>query len=59
MATVIRKTSATGAENYDRAHLKLVPCFDDLYRTVLELLPFATSARFQVLDLGAGSGLLR
>jgi tRNA (cmo5U34)-methyltransferase len=46
------------AELYDRALRKLIPCFDDLYRTALELLPFAPGDRFEVLDLGAGSGLL-
>src|SRR5260370_6565086 len=37
---------------------KLVPCFDDFYRTALELLPLAPDAGLEVLDLGAGSGLL-
>jgi tRNA (cmo5U34)-methyltransferase len=38
--------------------LRLVPCFADLYRTAPELLPFAPEDRFEVLDLGAGSGFL-
>lgn len=58
MAQAVRKASASSADPYDRAHHKLVPCFDDFYRTALELLPFAPDARFEVLDLGAGSGLL-
>jgi len=37
---------------------KLVPCFDDFYRTAIELLPFAPDVSFEVLDLGAGTGLL-
>ncbi len=58
MARATRKASAGGADADDRARRKLVPCFDDFYRTVLELLPFAPHARFEVLDLGAGTGLL-
>jgi tRNA (cmo5U34)-methyltransferase len=58
MAKAARKASAAGADDYDRARRKLVPCFDDFYRTALELLPFAPADRFELLDLGAGSGLL-
>jgi tRNA (cmo5U34)-methyltransferase len=58
MARAVRKAPATGANDYDRARRKLVPCFDDFYRTALELLPFAPADRFELLDLGAGSGLL-
>ena len=58
MAKAVRKALAPGADTYDRASRKLVPCFDDFYRTALDLLPFAPDARFEVLDLGAGTGLL-
>lgn len=58
MARVVRKAFAGGADTYDRARRKLVPCFDDFYRTALELLPFAPADRIEVLDLGAGTGLL-
>src|SRR6266851_8868993 len=58
MAQAVRKAFAAGADTYDRARRKLVPCFDDFYRMALELLPFALDARFEVLDLGAGTGLL-
>jgi tRNA (cmo5U34)-methyltransferase len=58
MANAIRKAFAAGADNYDRARRKLVPCFDDFYRSAMELLPFAPDDRFEVLDLGAGTGLL-
>jgi tRNA (cmo5U34)-methyltransferase len=54
----VRKSFAAGAATYDRARRKLVPCFDDFYRTVLELIPFQNDARVEVLDLGAGTGLL-
>jgi tRNA (cmo5U34)-methyltransferase len=58
MKRAVRRASAASADTYDRAHHKLIPCFDELYRTVLELLPFDQDARFEVLDLGAGSGFL-
>lgn len=46
------------AEDYDSGRRKLVPCFDGLYGTVVDLVPFDPGARFSVLDLGAGTGLL-
>src|SRR4029077_2099200 len=58
MAQAVRKAFAADADNYDRARRKLVPCFDDFYRTAPELLPFGADDRFELLDLGAGSGLL-
>jgi tRNA (cmo5U34)-methyltransferase len=58
MARAVPKAVAAGSDDYDRARRKLVPCHDDFYRTVLELLPFAAGDRFELLDLGAGSGLL-
>jgi tRNA (cmo5U34)-methyltransferase len=57
MAQAVRKAFAD-ADSYDRARRKLVPCFDDFYRTALELLPFGADDRFELLDLGAGTGLL-
>ena len=35
-----------------------MPCFDDLYGTALSLIPFASTTPIQVLDLGAGTGLM-
>jgi tRNA (cmo5U34)-methyltransferase len=58
MAQAVRKPLAAGADADERTRRKLVPCFDDFYRTALELLPFAPDASFEVLDLGAGTGLL-
>jgi tRNA (cmo5U34)-methyltransferase len=57
MAPRIRKPSAVEGDT-DRAGRKLIPCFDDFYQTVLELLPFEPDSRFEVLDLGANTGLL-
>jgi tRNA (cmo5U34)-methyltransferase len=47
-----------GAQTYDRARRQLIPCFDDFYTTALALIPYQPQARFRVLDLGAGTGLL-
>src|SRR5438874_9664153 len=58
MAKAVRDAFAAGADSYDRARRKLVPCFDDFYRAALELLPFEHDDRFELLDLGAGTGLL-
>ena len=46
------------AETYDRSRKQLVPCFDDIYGTVLNLIPYDPKNEFTVLDLGAGTGLL-
>jgi tRNA (cmo5U34)-methyltransferase len=46
------------ARDYDRARRQLVPCFDELYGTVLSLLRFRQWAEVSILDLGAGTGLL-
>jgi len=58
MVQAVRKAFAVGADRYDRARAQLVPCFDDFYRTAVELMPFAPDDRLEVLDLGAGTGLL-
>ncbi len=54
----VRKAQPVGLDSADRAQRKLVPCFDDFYRTAIELLPFAADQRFELLDLGAGTGIL-
>jgi len=47
-----------GADRYDRQRRKVIPCFNDFYQTVIDLIPFGDSQSFQFLDLGAGTGLL-
>jgi tRNA (cmo5U34)-methyltransferase len=46
------------AARYDLARRQLVPCFDDFYAAALERLPAERDRSIQVLDLGAGTGLL-
>jgi len=46
------------ASEYDEARKRLVPCFDDFYQTVIDIVPFDREQRIVVLDLGAGTGLM-
>ncbi len=46
------------AQNYDQSRRQLIPWFDDFYGTVLDVIPFEPNQSIQVLDLGAGTGLL-
>jgi len=46
------------AQDYDRTRPQYIPCFDDFYTTALNLIPQDTGTPMQVLDIGAGTGLL-
>jgi tRNA (cmo5U34)-methyltransferase len=48
------------AGSYDESRRRLVPCFDDFYRTAVQVAAPALAAAPapRVLDLGAGTGLL-
>jgi len=46
------------AQSYDQTRRRYIPCFDQFYGTVLELMPYPADAAIRVLDLGAGTGLL-
>ena len=54
----VRKIFNQFASDYDRTRRGLIPGFDEFYGSVLRLLPFSHADAFQVLDLGAGTGLL-
>jgi len=43
---------------YDAQRAKVIPGFRTFYGTVVDLIHYATTDRFRVLDLGAGTGLL-
>ena len=58
MGLALQDAFGLTAREYDRARRQLVPCFDDFYRTAVELLPFPRQQAITVLDLGAGTGLL-
>ncbi len=47
-----------GAATYDLHRQKVIPCFDDFYNTLVELIPFEKTEPFTFLDLGAGTGLV-
>lgn len=46
------------ASIYDRSRRQLIPCFDDFYRAALELVPLGPDDAIDILDLGAGTGLM-
>jgi tRNA (cmo5U34)-methyltransferase len=56
--TSVQRAFDQAAGGYDRARRKLIPCFDEFYRAAIDALPFTSTDRIRVLDLGAGTGLL-
>lgn len=57
-ASVIAAKFDSTSATYDAARARLVPCFMRFYQTAVSLLPFKRDASIDVLDLGAGTGLL-
>lgn len=54
----IRDAFEACANDDDRSRRLLIPCFDEFYGAILRALPFAPDDEFDILNLGAGSGLL-
>lgn len=54
----VKKIFDAGALQYDRNRRKVIPCFDDFYKTLIRLVPFKSDEKFSVMDLGAGTGLV-
>lgn len=54
----VKEAFDAAATGYDRLRRQLIPCFDDYYGTVVRMMPFAPDEAADVLDLGAGTGLL-
>lgn len=46
------------ASQYDLSRKKLIPCFDDFYQVAIKEIPFPKEKNIDVLDLGAGTGLM-
>lgn len=46
------------AQDYDKTRRQFIPCFDDFYGATIRLIPFSSTDSFEILDLGAGTGLL-
>ncbi len=53
----IQQAFNVAAVDYDKLRRILIPCFDDFYKTAVEVIPFERTAPLKVLDLGAGTGL--
>jgi tRNA (cmo5U34)-methyltransferase len=56
--TDIRAAFDRGAADYDRPRRQFVPPFDAFYGALVEAVPFPHDAPIDVLDLGAGTGLV-
>src|SRR5437763_16526278 len=46
------------SRTYDTERRRLVPCFDSFYSTAVELVARTAPGNPQILDLGAGTGLI-
>jgi tRNA (cmo5U34)-methyltransferase len=53
----IQQAFNAAAADYDKLRRTLIPCFDDFYKTAVEVIPAEGTAPLKVLDLGAGTGL--
>jgi tRNA (cmo5U34)-methyltransferase len=53
----IQEAFNSAAGDYDNLRRILIPCFDDFYKTAVEIIPGDCTAPLKVLDLGAGTGL--
>jgi len=58
MGNLVQRAFVLAAEDYDRTRRRLVPGFDDFYRAAIDLIRFPRDSEIEVLDLGAGTGLL-
>lgn len=58
MGDALKRAFDLSADTYDRARRRLIPCFDEFYRAAVDALPFAADQEIDVLDLGAGTGML-
>jgi hypothetical protein len=50
----IQQAFNAAAADYDKLRRTLIPCFDDFYKTAVEVIPAEGTAPLKVLDLGAG-----
>ena len=48
----------TTAASYDVSRRQLIPCFDPFYSSVLDVLAKAEKSPLDIIDLGAGTGLM-
>lgn len=53
----IQEAFNRAAADYDNLRRILIPCFDEFYKTAVDVIPFERTASIKILDLGAGTGL--
>ncbi|MEH2113785.1 class I SAM-dependent methyltransferase [Nostoc sp.] len=53
----IQEVFNSAAVDYDNLRRILIPCFDDFYKTAVEIISGDDTAPLKILDLGAGTGL--
>lgn len=53
----IQQAFNIAAADYDKLRRSLIPCFDDFYRTAVEVISTCQRLPVKALDLGAGTGL--
>jgi len=53
----IQQAFNAAAADYDKLRRTLIPCFEDFYKTAVEVIPAERTSPLKVLDLGAGTGL--
>ncbi|BAZ30137.1 type 11 methyltransferase [Cylindrospermum sp. NIES-4074] len=53
----IQQAFDIAAADYDNLRRVLIPCFDDFYKTAVEIISSNGITPLKVLDLGAGTGL--
>lgn len=46
------------ATGFDQDRRDLIPCYDDLYNTAVDIVPYHSERELRILDLGAGTGIL-
>jgi len=54
----IKEQFNNSAEKYDKRRKTIIPCFDDFYYRSVSLLKFYKENFVNIVDLGAGTGLL-
>lgn len=54
----VKQAFDAAAPGYDGLRRQLIPCFDDFYDAAVDALGFPPGAAPEILDLGAGTGLL-
>ena len=46
------------AKNYDKIIMKIIPFYDEILQTLIDVIPFPIDRKISVMDLGCGTGTL-